>query len=47
MAFDKYIVNSPTDEEFAALPHIIENMNDGLHEKVKIRIRYMDKDGNE
>ena len=48
MAFDKYIVNSPTDEEFAALPHIIErwNMNDRLHEKVKIRIRYTDKDGN-
>ena len=38
--------NSPTDKEFAALPHIIENMNDGFHEKVKIRIRYMDKDGN-
>ena len=27
MVFDKYIDNSPTDEEFAALPHIIENMN--------------------
>ena len=47
VVFDKFIDNLPTDEEFAALPHIIENMNDGLHEKVKIRIRYMDKDGNE
>ena len=37
--FDKFIDNSRTDEEFAALWHIIENMNDGLHEKVKIRIR--------
>ena len=27
VVFDKYIDNSPTDEEFAALPHIIENMN--------------------
>ena len=32
--FDKYIDNSPTDEEFAALPHAIENINDGKHEKV-------------
>ena len=47
VVFDKFIDNLPTDEEFAALPHIIENMNDGLHEKVKIRIRYMDKHGNE
>ena len=37
--FDKYIDNSPTDEEFAALRHIIENLNEVLHEKVKIRIR--------
>ena len=45
--FDKYIDNSPTDEEFAALPHIIENMNEVLHEKVKIRIKYTDNNGNE
>ena len=25
--FDKYIDNSPTDEEFAALPHRIENLH--------------------
>ena len=25
--FDKYIDNSPTDGEFAALPHIIENLH--------------------
>ena len=25
--FDKHIDNSPTDEEFAALPHAIENLN--------------------
>ena len=30
--FDKYIDNSPTDEELAALPHAIENLNDGQHE---------------
>ena len=47
VVFDKFIDNSPTDVEFAALPHIIENMNDGLQEKVKIRIRYTDQDGNE
>ena len=47
MVFERFIDNSPTDEEFAALPNIIENMKDGLHEKVKIRIRYTDKDGNE
>ena len=46
MVFDKYIDNSPTDVEFAPLPHIIENMDNGPHEKVKIRIRYADKDGN-
>ena len=45
--FDKYIDNSPTDEGFAALPHAIENLNDGQHEKVNVRIRYRDKDGNE
>ena len=45
--FDKHIDNSPTDEEFAALPHAIENINDGKHEKVNIWIRYRDKDGNE
>ena len=47
VVFDKFIDNSPTDEKFAALPHIIENMNDKLHEKVKIRIGYTDKKGNE
>ena len=41
VTFDKYIDNSPTDEEFA------ENINDGKHEKVNVRIRYRDKDGNE
>ena len=46
VVFDKYIDNSPTDEDFAALPHIIENMNNGLHEKVKIRKKYTDKDSN-
>ena len=40
MVFDKYIDNSPTDEEFAALPHIIENMNNEPREKVNVRIRY-------
>ena len=45
--FDKYIDNSPTDEEFAALPHVIENMNDVRHEKVNVRIRYTDTEGNE
>ena len=44
---DKCIDNSPTDEGFAALPHAIENLNDGQHEKVNVRIRYRDKDGNE
>ena len=42
--FGKYIDNSPTDEEFAALPHAIENLNDGQHQKVNIRIHYRDKD---
>ena len=42
----KDIDNSPTDEEFAALPHIIENMNKEPREKVNVRIRYTDKDGN-
>ena len=37
--FDKYIDNSPTDEEFADLPHVIKNMNDVRHEKVNVRIR--------
>ena len=46
VVFDKYIDNSPTDEEFAALPHIIENMNNGPREIVNVRIRYTDKDGN-
>ena len=46
MVFDKYLDNSPTDEEFAALPHIIENMNNEPREKVNVRIRYTDKDGN-
>ena len=32
--FDKYIDNPPTDEDFAALPHAIKNMNDVRHEKV-------------
>ena len=45
--FDKYIDNSQTDEEFAALPHAIENLNDGQHEKVNMRIRYRDKDDSE
>ena len=36
MVFDKYIDNSPTDEEFAALPVIIENVPKEPHEKVKI-----------
>ena len=45
--FDKYIDNSPTDEEFAALPQAIKNMNDVRHEKVNVRIRYTDKEGNE
>ena len=45
--FDKNIDNSPTDEEFASLPHAIKNMNDVRHEKVNVRIRYTDKDGNE
>ena len=35
VVFDKFIDNSPTDEEFAALPHIIENMNNNkrLHSR--------------
>ena len=45
--FDKYIDNPPTDEDFAALPHAIKNMNDVRHEKVNVRIRYTDKEGNE
>ena len=36
IVFDKYIDNSPTDEEFAALPVIIENVHEEPHEKVKI-----------
>ena len=46
MVFNKYIDKSPTDEEFAALPNIIENVNDGLHEKVKIT-RYVDDNAHE
>ena len=36
VVFYKYIDNPPTDEEFAALPVIIENMHKEPHEKVKI-----------
>ena len=46
MVFDKYIDNSPTDEEFAALPVIIENVHKEPHEKVKI-IWFGDKDRHE
>ena len=46
VVFDKYIDNSPTDEEFAALPVIIENEHKEPHEKVKI-IWFGDKDRHE
>ena len=44
VVFDKYIDNSPTDEEFAML--IIENVHKELHEKVKI-VWFGDKDRHE
>ena len=46
VVFDKCIDNSPTDEEFAMLSNIIENMNDGLHEHVK-KIRFANDNGYE
>ena len=46
MVCDKFIDNSPTNEEFAALPVIIENVHEELHDKVK-KVGFGDSDRHE
>ena len=46
VVFDKYIENSPTDEEFAALPVIIESLHEGPQNRVK-KVRFDDEDKHE